>query len=138
MYITVRSALAYQKGALELLHIYLQSEYRYLQYGDFDKIELLESRIIHIVQNAFENSAELDRLLGGRSIREFAAGYEEYMGQPLLDLLRDIETFQGQCRAQAALNKALARVLDEEHMERIGALYGIPSADNSRERVRYH
>ena len=65
MYIEIRSNLVFQKSALELLHIYLQSEYSCMQYGYFARIEVLGKAITRLVQNAFDNHIELKRLLDG-------------------------------------------------------------------------
>lgn len=126
MYTNIRNTLSSHKGALELMYVYLQSEYQYLQYGSLDAITSLEDRISRIVRDAFESHSELQRLLDGRTVREYAEEQEERLGRPLLDMVSDIGSFQERCRTQARRNKALARTLDEEHQECIGAMYGIP------------
>lgn len=137
MYIKVRSSLVFQKSALELLHIYLQSEHSCLRYGHFARIEILERAITRLVQNAFDNHLELKRILDGASVREYAATQDEQLGRPLVNLVERIEGFQEDCGRQAALNKALARALDEEQMVRIGAMYGVPPQEIGLEPVRY-
>lgn len=135
MYTDIRSSLSHHKGALELVYVYLRSEYQYLQYGGFDEIARLEDRLNRIVRDAFKSRTELRRLLGGRTVREYAEEQEECLARPLLDLVSDIESFQERCRMQAGLNKALTRVLDEEHRDCIGAMCGIPVQDAGQ--VRY-
>lgn len=130
MYNEIRSSLVHQKYALELVNVYLQSQYNWMRVGDAARVGRLEGSIRRLITDVYESRVELKRLLDGRTVRDAVRDEPEELREPVLALAEVIEKAERTCLEDARRNSALAEFLAEEDIRRISAAYGYVLPDN--------
>ncbi|MDL2266980.1 hypothetical protein LJC46_03215 [Desulfovibrio sp. OttesenSCG-928-G15] len=131
MYNDIRSSLVHQKYALELVNVYLQSQYNWMRVGDAVRVSRLESSIRRLITDVYESRVELKRLLGGRTVRDAVSGEPTELREPVLALAQRIEEAEQACLEDARRNSDLAEFMAEEDLRRISAAYGFVHPENT-------
>ncbi len=131
MHHQIHNMLFFQKSSLEMIHAYLESEYACLLAsfftGDAGHAGIFSQDAARHAGHAGESRLALKRLLGERTIREYAAGCPVEINGRIIELAERIEELETKCLDQALTNRKLAQASEDAAAMHAGNAFG-PSA----------
>lgn len=142
MYSRIRNNLHRQFKALEVLEMFLDEEFEFLQVRDTDNVTNLEFSIHELLRQIAVERAEIKKQMNGASLKDYAGLLPEEEGREIVRYYKLIDSLEQRCSRQASYNAELSLALMDQSQGLLAFLHShimpqAPATYGSGGRIRY-